>query len=238
MLERVTSPVHGFPHRIDYVLKRRKREQGMMEIAYATASHSSYWMSEDVIMFTIMQLCKPVVEKLHRYMSAQRPLPTLMRNIVELTPHAKVSLSSSARIRDRCTGFYNERIVVLDNERLYILPRIQEIVCKRKWSMKLTSQSKAVYGDDSFTLRVVPRDSPTAPKSPSRRPRSPAAHSESVLLKAQSTPVRDEWLSAINHSILKSGGGHPDAPLPPRHPKRSVLSVCNPVSHITASDLF
>ncbi|KAJ0410946.1 hypothetical protein ATCC90586_004299 [Pythium insidiosum] len=65
MLERITGPIHGFPHRIDYVMKRRKREQGMMEFAYATASHSSYWMSEDVVLFTIMQICKPVVDKLH-----------------------------------------------------------------------------------------------------------------------------------------------------------------------------
>ncbi|GLD91945.1 hypothetical protein PINS_up000478 [Pythium insidiosum] len=122
MLERITGPIHGFPHRIDYVMKRRKREQGMMEFAYATASHSSYWMSEDVVLFTIMQICKPVVDKLHRYMSAQRPLPVLMRNIVELTPHTKVLISSNARIRDRCTGFSYERIVLLDKDRLYVLP--------------------------------------------------------------------------------------------------------------------
>ncbi|TMW60860.1 hypothetical protein Poli38472_000902 [Pythium oligandrum] len=209
MLASITGPIHGFAYRMDYVMKRRKREQGMMELAYATASHSSYWMSEDVVLFTLMQICKPVVEKLHRYTSAMRPLPTLMRNIVELTPHTKVVLSSNVQIRDRCTGFYYERIAFMSKDRLYIIPRLQEATCKRKWFIPLSAQSKATYGDDSFTLKIM-LNSPGS-----------ATPSAIYVLKAPSTPVRDEWLNSINQAIIKISGGQSNGHTA-RRPRRAA----------------
>lgn len=215
--ENLTAPVHGFPHRLDFVLKRRKREQGMMEIAFASASHSSYWMSEDVVLFTIMQICKPIAEKMQRYQSARQPLPKLMRNIVELTPHTQVLLSANASIRDRCTGFTHDRVVMMDLERLYILPRVQEVACRRKWRVKLNPLTQATYGDDSFTLKITSNE-PSVPTtvgahSPAR-PATPASGTPaSFMLRALSTRVRDEWLKLIQKTILHSSanGGLDDA---------------------------
>lgn len=216
MWESLTAPVHGFPHRLDYVMKRRKREQGMMEIAFASASHSSYWMSEDVVLFTIMQICKPVVEKLQRYLSARQPLPKLMRNIVELTPHTKVLMSANASIRDRCTGFTHDRVVLMDIDRLFILPRVHEVACRRKWRVKLTPLTKVTYGDDSFMVKIVSSE-PSIPTSfgtfsPARPPTPASGSSSTYMLKAPSTRVRDEWLNLLRETIARSNNSDLDAP--------------------------
>ncbi|OWZ21122.1 PhosphoLipase [Phytophthora megakarya] len=202
--EGLTGPVHGFQYRHDYVMRRRKREQGMMEVAFAAASHSSYWMSDDVVLFTIMQLCQPVVDTLHRYMSARVPLPKLMRSIVELTPHTKVLLSATALVRDRCTGLSREQIVLIDKDRLYFLSRLSEVACRRKWRVKLTPTTKATYGEDSFMMKIVPSDAAaTEPDVPptSNNANQPDAH----IFKAPSTPVRNAWMNVINETIAKTG---------------------------------
>ncbi|KAG2806748.1 hypothetical protein PC116_g22285 [Phytophthora cactorum] len=201
--EGLTGPVHGFQYRHDYVLRRRKREQGMMEVAFAAASHSSYWMSDDVVLFTIMQLCQPVVDTLHRYMSARVPLPKLMRSIVELTPHTKVLLSATALVRDRCTGLSREQIVLIDKDRLYFLSRLSEVACRRKWRIKLTATTKAVYGEDSFMMKIIPSDA--AVPEPGAPPTSSNAALPGVhLFKAPSTPFRNTWMNAINETIVKA----------------------------------
>ncbi|KAF1315697.1 Phospholipase, partial [Globisporangium splendens] len=214
MWESMTAPVHGFPYRLDYVMKRRKREQGMMEIAFAAASHSAYWMSEDVVLFTIMQICQPVVEKLHRYMMARKPLPILMRNIVELTPHTKVLMSANASIRDRCTGFTHDRVVLMEKERLFILPRVHEVACRRKWRIRLNQSAKATYGDDSFMLKIVSTEQSIPPLSgsvsPARPPTPASGYTMTYLLKAPTTRVRDEWLNLINQTIARNSYGLAD----------------------------
>lgn len=226
MWESLTAPVHGFPHRLDYVMKRRKREQGMMEIAFASASHSSYWMSEDVVLFTIMQICKPIAEKLQRYQSARQPLPKLMRNIVELTPHTQIRMSANASIRDRCTGFTHDRVVLMEKDRLFILPRVHEVACRRKWRVKLNPLTKATYGDDSFMLKISSSE-PSVPTnigvfSPAR-PATPASGSSaSFVLKAPSTRVRDEWLTLIQKTILSTSA---DGELDGTQPKVSSRFV-------------
>ncbi|GAB9465698.1 Phospholipase [Globisporangium polare] len=218
MWESLTAPVHGFPHRLDYVMKRRKREQGMMEIAFASASHSSYWMSEDVVLFTIMQICKPVVEKLQRYLSARQPLPKLMRNIVELTPQTKVLMSANASIRDRCTGFTHDRVVLMDIDRLFILPRVHEVACRRKWRVKLTPLTKVTYGDDSFMVKIISSEPSISTNSgafsPARPPTPASGASSTYMLKAPSTRVRDEWLNTIRDAISHSNNSDLDGPLP------------------------
>lgn len=208
MWEAITGPVHGFAYRHDYVMKRRKREQGMMEIAFASASHSSYWMSDDVVLFTLMQLCEPVVELLHKYMSARLPLPTLMRSIVELKPHTRVMLSATALVRDRCTSLSREQIVLIDPERLFFLPRLGEVACRRKWRLPLTPGTRAMYGEDSFTLKVVPGNKPaplssSGSHSSSRPPQSSGSQQDIYHLKAPTTPIRDEWMHAINDVVLR-----------------------------------
>ncbi|KAE9025955.1 hypothetical protein PR003_g10257 [Phytophthora rubi] len=200
--EGLTGPVHGFQYRHDYVLRRRKREQGMMEVAFAAASHSSYWMSDDVVLFTIMQLCQPVVDTLHRYMSARVPLPKLMRSIVELTPHTKVLLAATALVRDRCTGLSREQIVLIDKDRLYFLSRLSEVACRRKWRIKLTATTKAVYGEDSFMMNIV--QSEAAAGEPGAPPTSNNAIQPGVhIFKAPSTPVRNAWMEVINQAVAK-----------------------------------
>ncbi|CAI5717426.1 unnamed protein product [Peronospora destructor] len=198
--EGLTSPVHGFLYRHDYVMRRRKCEQGMMEVAFAAASHSSYWMSDDVVLFTLMQLCEPVVDILHRYMSARVPLPKLMRSIVELTPHAKVLLSATALVRDRCTGLSREQIVLIDKDRLFFLPRLSEVACRRKWQLKLTATTRAMYGDDPFMMKIVPSDASASASAASNNAILPDLH----VFKASSTPVRNAWLEAINETIAKA----------------------------------
>ncbi|KAG1699779.1 hypothetical protein DVH05_012672 [Phytophthora capsici] len=201
--EGLNGPVHGFQYRHDYVMRRRKREQGMMEVAFAAASHSSYWMSEDVVLFTIMQLCQPVVDTLHRYMSARVPLPKLMRSIVELTPRTKVLLSATALVRDRCTGLSREQIVLIDKDRLYFLSRLSEVACRRKWRIKLTPTTKAVYGDDSFMMNIIP-NAAAVPASGAPPTSSNAIQPGVHIFKAPSTPVRNAWKDAINETILKT----------------------------------
>ncbi|EGZ27650.1 hypothetical protein PHYSODRAFT_554083 [Phytophthora sojae] len=202
--EGLNGPVHGFQYRHDYVLRRRKREQGMMEVAFAAASHSSYWMSDDVVLFTLMQLCQPVVDTLHRYMSARVPLPKLMRSIVELTPHTKVLLSATALVRDRCTGLSREQIVLIDKDRLYFLSRLSEVACRCKWRIKLTATTKAVYGEDSFMMNIIPSEAAAA--EPGAPPTSNNAMQPEVhVFKAPSTPVRNAWMKAINQAIAKIG---------------------------------
>ncbi|KAE8880279.1 hypothetical protein PF005_g12867 [Phytophthora fragariae] len=200
--EGLTGPVHGFQYRHDYVLRRRKREQGMMEVAFAAASHSSYWMSDDVVLFTIMQLCQPVVDTLHRYMSARVSLPKLMRSIVELTPHTKVLLAATALVRDRCTGLSREQIVLIDKDRLYFLSRLSEVACRRKWRIKLTATTKAVYGEDSFMMNIV--QSEAAAGEPGAPPTSNNAIQPGVhIFKAPSTPVRNAWMEVINQAVAE-----------------------------------
>ncbi|CAI5726849.1 unnamed protein product [Peronospora effusa] len=206
--EGLTSPVHGFPYRHDYVMRRRKREQGMMEVAFAAASHSSYWMSDDVVLFTLMQLCEPVVDILHRYMSARVPLPKLIRSIVELTPHAKVLLSATALVRDRCTGLSREHIVLIEKDRLFFLSRLSEVACRRKWRLKLTAITRAMYGDDPFMMKIVTSDA-SASSSPSAA--SPASNNNAILpglhvFKASSTPDRNAWLEEINEAVAIAAG--------------------------------
>ncbi|RLN73844.1 hypothetical protein BBJ28_00019629 [Nothophytophthora sp. Chile5] len=204
--EGMTGPVHGFQYRHDYIMRRRKREQGMMEVAFAAASHSSYWMSDDVVLFTIMQLCQPVVDTLHRYMSARIPLPKLMRSIVELTPHTKVIMSATALVRDRCTGLSREQIVLIDKDRLYFLSRVGEVACRRKWRMKLTPTAKAVYGEDSFLMKIVPGEvAAVVPDSGTTPPSSNNSSTDVHLFKAPSTPVRNAWMEVINQTIVRAG---------------------------------
>ncbi|GMF18359.1 unnamed protein product [Phytophthora fragariaefolia] len=200
--EGLTGPVHGFQYRHDYVMRRRKREQGMMEVAFAAASHSSYWMSDDVVLFTIMQLCQPVVDTLHRYMSARVPLPKLMRSIVELTPHTKVLLSATALVRDRCTGLSREQIVLIDKDRLYFLSRLSEVACRRKWRIKLTATTKAVYGEDSFMMKIVPCEAAAA-ETDGPPTSNNVTQSAVFTFKAPSTPVRNAWMEAINQTVVK-----------------------------------
>lgn len=241
MWEHLTAPIAGFSFpRMDFVMKRRKHQKGMMELAFASNSHSSYWLSEDVVMFTIMQICRPVVDKLLHYMSAQRPLPRLLKDMKALTPSSQVCLCTKALIRERCTGLSHECIVFFDQERLYMVKKSDDVTCRKKWSLPLTNKSKAIYGDDSFTLKVMVDDeelalfSSTSSVSSSSFSSTRQTSSTSiitsartgsisstavpvsgsgtgsfsidggggcVLLKAATTPLRDEWMQAINHTI-------------------------------------
>ncbi|KAL4125715.1 hypothetical protein PRIC2_009296 [Phytophthora ramorum] len=210
--EGLTGPVHGFQYRHDYVLRRRKREQGMMEVAFAAASHSSYWMSDDVVLFTLMQLCQPVVDILHRYMSARVPLPRLMRSIVELTPHTKVLLSATALVRDRCTGLSREQIVLIDKDRLYFLSRLSEVACRRKWRLKLTATTKATYGEDSFMLKIVPSETVAAQESGGPPTSNNAIQPGVHLFKAPSTPIRNAWMDAVNQTVVQAGSTFAEEP--------------------------
>ncbi|CCI45575.1 unnamed protein product [Albugo candida] len=212
MWELITAPAHGFPFpRIDFVMRRRVRENLMMEYAFATASHSSYWFSEDVVMFTIMQMCRPVIDKLRRYLSAQMPLPELFRNHIELTPHANVYLSGTALIRDQCTGFSYERVVMMTHDRLFLLQHLSNVVCRRRWRHHFTSIEEAVIGDDPFTLKIrfCKRNTHGSQVAVSDTSKSPTGQmetsfctsmdsSETLTLRASSSTTRDEWIAAIN----------------------------------------
>lgn len=183
----------------------------MMEYAFATASHSSYWFSEDVVMFTIMQMCRPVIDKLRRYLSAQMPLPELFRNHIELTPHANVYLSGTALIRDQCTGFSYERVVMMTHDRLFLLQHLSNVVCRRRWRHHFTSIEEAVIGDDPFTLKIrfCKRNTHGSQVAVSDTSKSPTGQmetsfctsmdsSETLTLRASSSTTRDEWIAAIN----------------------------------------
>ncbi|GMF16739.1 unnamed protein product [Phytophthora lilii] len=197
----------------------------MMEVAFAAASHSSYWMSDDVVLFTIMQLCQPVVDTLHRYMSARVPLPKLMRSIVELTPHTKVLLSATALVRDRCTGLSREQIVLIDKDRLYFLSRLSEVACRRKWRIKLTATTKAIYGDDSFMMKIVPSEAAAASEAGAPPTSNNAIQPGVHIFKAPSTPVRNAWMVAINQTIVTTGSTYAEQPPADKAPRDTANLV-------------
>lgn len=178
--ESVTTPLHGFT-RIDHELKPRRRE-GMLELAYASGIHSAYWESEEVVIFTLMQVCRPVIEKLQAYTSAQRPLPTLSMERVHLSPLAKLITNNTIMLRDGCTGFYHERLALLDVERLHIFPKAEAIAVRKRGTIPLEPNAHAEYGVDhiSFILKT-----------------KQTVHT----FKATSTAVRDEWIREINSAI-------------------------------------
>ena len=177
---RLTTPLHGIS-RIDHVLKRWKRE-GMMALAKAAASHSSYWETEDVVLFTLLQICRPVTERLHSYTRAERPLPLLGRGNQPLTPMTKVLTTGSAVVRDGCSGFWYEKVFILTDERIFVNGSIDELTCRKRGSIALSHTTYAEYGEDPFTLSLK---------------------SDGVvhLLKARTTEVRDEWIKDINRTV-------------------------------------
>lgn len=198
----------------------------MMEVAFAAASHSSYWMSDDVVLFTLMHLCQPVVDTLHRYMSARVPLPKLMRDIVELTPHTKVLLSATALVRDRCTGLSREQIVLIDKDRLFFLSRLSEVACRRKWRIKLTATTKAMFGDDSFMMKIVPSEAAAPASESAAPPTSSSAIQPGVhIFKAPSTPVRNAWMEAINETIAKAVSTFAEEPTADKVPRDTANLV-------------
>ncbi|TMW60861.1 hypothetical protein Poli38472_000903 [Pythium oligandrum] len=201
MMDKIMAPVDGLEYRMDYELRRRKRE-GMMAVAYASASHSSYWMSEDVILFTIMQICKPVTDLVQTYSSIQRPLPILSRDLVELTPQSKVLISSDVQVRDRQTGFYHEYVAVMDHDRLHLVSQVQDLALRRKAYIRLTTDHIAMHGDDVTTLKLVTTRPSVSPKSKDRSP-TKRSHSETVVCtwRASSVRERDEWVAYINEAI-------------------------------------
>ncbi|KAF0692097.1 Aste57867_16765 [Aphanomyces stellatus] len=202
--ERITAPASGFTSpRIDYVMRRRGRE-GVIEMAYAAASHSACWDSDDVVMFTLMQICRPVVNKLRRYMSAQRPLPALCpKGLVPITPHTKVHIATTVLARDRATGVWQSRTLVMDHKRVYLSSNADDVGCRKRWSIPLHKKMGVQLGDDAFTLKVTPHDPPTpvAMNLFSASPPSSNAVQATQILRATTTELRNEWLDAINHAI-------------------------------------
>ncbi|OQR98595.1 phospholipase [Achlya hypogyna] len=206
MLERITPPGFGFQSRIDYVMRRRKRE-GVIELAYAAGSHSSYWDSEDVVLLCLMQICRPVAEKLRRYMSAQQPLPSMApRGVVPITPHSPVQLVTTAHVRERSTGYWHTRTLLLDHKRVYVMKTVEHVVCRKRWSLHLTPKTVVEYGDDIFTLRVIPEDAKVSHSfkdvASSFLSSSGNGKLNSIqVLKAATTDLRDEWLEALQDAI-------------------------------------
>ncbi|RHY84196.1 hypothetical protein DYB37_002473 [Aphanomyces astaci] len=219
MWERITAPVPGFTlPRIDYVMRRRGRE-GVIEMAYAAASHSACWDSDDVVMFTLMQICRPVVDKLRRYMSAQRPLPSLYpRGLVPITPHSKIRIATTVLARDRATGAWGTRTAVMDHKRIYFASNADNIGCRKKWSIPLSAKLGVQLGDDAFTLKVTPDEATpglaggsgrnlrfgiggSAPHTPSSTTSAAAAATCTQILRASTTELRNEWLEALTHAI-------------------------------------
>ncbi|KDO23295.1 hypothetical protein SPRG_11610 [Saprolegnia parasitica CBS 223.65] len=205
MLERITPPAGGFQSRIDYVMRRRKRE-GVIELAYAAGSHSSYWDSEDVVLLCLLQICRPVAEKLRRYMSAQQPLPTLQpRNVVPITPHSPVQLVTTAHVRERATGYWHTRTLLLDHKRVYVMKTVEHVVCRKRWTLHLTPKTLVEFGDDIFTLRLVPEDAKVSHSfkdvATSFLSTTASKLNSIQVLKAPTTDLRDEWLDALQHAI-------------------------------------
>ncbi|OQR81836.1 phospholipase, partial [Thraustotheca clavata] len=206
MLERITPPGYGFQSRIDYVMRRRKRE-GVIELAYAAGSHSSYWDSEDVVLLCLMQICRPIAEMLRGYMSAQQPLPTLQpRGLVPITAQSNINLVTTAHVRERSTGYWHTRTLLLDAKRIYLVKAVEHVVCRKRWSLTLSKKTVVEYGDDIFTLRVIPEDAKVTHSfkdvaSSFLSSNGPTKLNSIQMLKAATTELRDEWLEAINRAI-------------------------------------
>ncbi|RHY26192.1 hypothetical protein DYB32_009140 [Aphanomyces invadans] len=144
-------------------------------------------------------------------MSAQRPLPALCpKGLVPITPHSKVRIATTVLARDRATGAWQTRTAVLDHKRIYLAANADDIGCRKKWSIPLTSKLVVQLGDDAFTLKVSPDESrATTPATGgsgrnlrfSPAPQTPSASSCTQILRASTTDLRDEWLAAITGAI-------------------------------------
>lgn len=182
MYEKNSTPAHG-QSRIDHVLRRRRREE-MMEMAYVKASHSSYWSSDDVVLFTLMKICRPITDHLATYTRAERPLPkTLSRPRGPLSVHSRVCHAGLANLREPCTGFWTpEEFLILTPKWLFVFHDLADVVCKSKGEIELNGAAVAEYGEDSCTMTLTVNQITTS-------------------LRASTSEVRNAWLHDLRQVI-------------------------------------
>ena len=87
-------------------------------------------------------------------------------------------------IRESCTGVWEEQFLLLEPSWLHLLGnRVDRIGLRKRGSFPLASDVHAEIGDDSLCLKIIMTEG-----------RPP------IILRAQSTPMRNEWVQAINAS--------------------------------------
>jgi hypothetical protein len=146
-------------------------------------------------------------------MSAERPLPTLMpRSLVPMTPHSNILAATSAYVRDRTTGVWNARTLLLEHRQLFILKNMDMLIVRPKWTIELTRSTRVENGEDAFTLRIDPNDDHLAHQDDEydddkhdtikkSETHEKYVHATAHILKAPTTELRDEWLRAIQGAI-------------------------------------
>ncbi|RHY30430.1 hypothetical protein DYB32_006937, partial [Aphanomyces invadans] len=175
------------PTCVDYYLKHQTRDgtSRMMDVAYAPASHKSYWISQDVVLAALLQLCRPVGEILQRYDVAQVPRPELRpRRRVSFTPHKSVLLATTALARDRITGTWHNRVVLLANKHVYSVASVKDLAVTKSWAVPLASNSTTVVPVDDVGFKVAT-----------------STDAKGTVLHAPSRDDRDAWVDAIRARI-------------------------------------
>ncbi|KAF0692099.1 Aste57867_16767 [Aphanomyces stellatus] len=176
-------------NRIDYLVRRRDAGGAMMELAYAPSSHKSYWTSPELVLFALVQICRPVIDKLALYDAAMLPRPTLSpRRVVAFTPHKKVTKATSVVVRDGTTGSWHPRVVLLANQHLYCVRAAKDIAVGQSWSIPLT-QAVSVATVDASALQLKDDN---------------ASGGSTILLKAETPRLRDEWVAAIQQRLAEA----------------------------------
>ncbi|KAF0705647.1 hypothetical protein As57867_005662, partial [Aphanomyces stellatus] len=100
---------------------RRYRQEGLLELANAPAAHSTYWASEDVVLFVLMQMARPVADALRQYAASGRPMPALSHRhaLATLSPATCVDLVASATVKHHVA--HHARVVLLDDAHLFVV---------------------------------------------------------------------------------------------------------------------
>ncbi|CAK5171859.1 unnamed protein product [Aphanomyces euteiches] len=192
------------PTRQDFILRRQAME-GMIDLAYAPFSHSSYWTSQDVVLFALLQICRPVADKIRAVQGAKAVL--VPRHLTHFTPHERPRLATTAEVRDRSSGgWFPKSIILGHNQSLYYLSSSKEFACTKKWSIPLSANSRVEpVANDPLSLKLVPD---TTNSLFSMLPPNSSVNATHVL-KAATTDLRDEWVIAIQHVIENAGAAKP-----------------------------
>ncbi|KAF0710002.1 Aste57867_5676 [Aphanomyces stellatus] len=191
------------PTRQDFVLRRQQRE-GPIELAYAPFSHSSYWTSQDVVLFTLLQVCRPVADTVRMYMNAGKPFPTLLpRRLTLFTPHKMPRLATTADVRDRTTGgWYPQPIFLGRKHHVYYVANAKDIAVQKKWSIPFTAATTVESSEsNALEFRLVPEKTN---KMYAMLPPNSSVNATQVF-KASSPALRDEWVDAVRRVIVTLG---------------------------------
>ncbi|CAK4677489.1 hypothetical protein AeNC1_000618 [Aphanomyces euteiches] len=189
----------GGAPRYDFEM-RRYRQEGLLELANAPAAHATYWASEDVVLFSLLHICRPVADILRQYKAQGVSMPALSsRSIRSLTPSTHVTFATSVSVKHH-VAWHHSRVLLADSSHLYFVRKLKNgVACKKRWSLQLSSHSKIQLVDDlCFTIQDHVHEN-VKEYFPFRRMSDNAEQTKTLTVSTHER--RNEWLMAIQDSI-------------------------------------